>query len=108
MSMSDVLPWASKHGAMNRTTGPELAGGDTRGVATSWPQTVIVAGACAAAAGAAGCCARAWVAAKRKTETDRKKRFDIKTSPAGAPVLKILTVLDLRRDGQRLGLSIGH
>ena len=46
--MTDALPWASKHGAMNRTTGPEPAAGWARG-AICWPQTF--AGGRAGAAG---------------------------------------------------------
>src|SRR5437879_4531755 len=103
MSISDVLPCASKHGAMNSTTGPEPPGGAALGVATSCPQTVIVAGACGTAGAAAGCCARIGVAAMRRTSTDRNKRFGIKRLPADARVSETLTVLDLRRAGQRFG-----
>ena len=47
--MTDAFPWASKHGAMNRTTGAEPAAGCARG-AICWPQTLA-----GGRAGAAGC-----------------------------------------------------
>ena len=47
--MTDWFPWASKHGAINRTTGPDPAGGWARG-AICWPHTLA-----AGRVGAAGC-----------------------------------------------------
>src|SRR5262245_8884229 len=74
--MSDVLPWASKHGAMNKTTGPDVAGGIARGALTCCPHTVMVVGE--SAAGAAGVCAADGAAVATRTRIDGSRRYGIK------------------------------
>src|SRR5262245_42311487 len=90
--MSDVLPCASKHGAMKRTTGLELAAGDARGADTCCPQTVIVP----AAGAAAGCWASRRLTDASSTRPDKNERVNIAAA-------KSLNVLDFRRRLQRFG-----
>src|SRR5438094_8188399 len=55
--MTVWLPWASKHGAIKKTTGPDPAGGNDAGGGMGWPQMVVglAASAVVCAAGVAGC-----------------------------------------------------
>ena len=89
--MTVWLPWASQHGKIRKTTGPDPAGGTDAGVGIDDPQTVVgfaaaVAGAAAAAATGVSCAASGCADASAARLANTQKHLRIrKLSETGDP-----------------------
>ena len=103
MSTSEVLPCASKHGAIRYTTGPEPAGGSARGGGTGCPQIVAAGGGGRRRWAAGQCC---WApaqppptAASQAATILTRNRLNMQRFPDSRArgAAKLFTLLDFRR-----------